>query len=242
MANHRFDCGGGGFQGRHRQRGRGRKERVLHTRVSERLAEDIRRMADDLRVPASNLVRNVLEEVFDVVESVSDDVGDLFEELLDEAEAARDRVGRARARSHRRRRHGRRPPGASDEADRAAWAAAEAEIDEAERKARTTAERTAGTTAESARDDVAAGAPPPPPVQWHYVAAGEAIGPVDLATLSRLAREGELGPDTLVWTQGFAEWRPVRRVRALDDLLGPPPVPGAGEGAEPKAGGPAGDG
>jgi hypothetical protein len=71
---------------------RGRKERVIHTRVSDELAEDIRKLAEDLRVPASNLVRNVLEEVFTVVETVSEDVGELFEDVIDEAEEARDRI------------------------------------------------------------------------------------------------------------------------------------------------------
>jgi len=83
--------------------GRRRKERVLHTRVSDNLAEDIRRIADDLRVPASNLVRNVLEEVFDVVESVTDDVGGLFGNVLEEADAARERLTRSRKNSRRRR-------------------------------------------------------------------------------------------------------------------------------------------
>ena len=87
--------------------GHHRKERVLHTRVSDHLAADIRRIADDLRVPASNLVRNVLEEVFDVVESVSDDVGGLFGDVLEEADAARERLTRNREASrHRRRRRG----------------------------------------------------------------------------------------------------------------------------------------
>lgn len=75
-----------------RDRQRRRKERVLHTRISEQLAEDIRQMADDLRVPVSNLVRNVLEEAFSVVESVSEDVGDLLEDVIDQAERASDRV------------------------------------------------------------------------------------------------------------------------------------------------------
>jgi len=65
---------------------------VIHTRVSDELADDIRRLAEDLRVPASNLVRNVLEEVFTVVETVSEDVGELFEDVIDEAEGARDRI------------------------------------------------------------------------------------------------------------------------------------------------------
>jgi hypothetical protein len=70
---------------------------VLHTRISEDLAEDIRRMAEDLRVPVSNIVRNVLEEAFTVVEQVTDNMGDLIEDVMDEAEAARERIrGRQR--------------------------------------------------------------------------------------------------------------------------------------------------
>jgi len=92
---------------RHRRRHGGRKERVLHTRISEQLSDDIRRLAEDLRVPTSNLVRNVLEEVFTMVESVSEDVGEIFEEIFDEAESVRDRIRRQSERSrhsrHRRR-------------------------------------------------------------------------------------------------------------------------------------------
>jgi hypothetical protein len=78
---------------------RERKERVLHTRISDDLAEDIRRVAEDLRVPVSNLVRNVLEEAFSVVETVTDNVGDLIEDVVDEAERARARMRQRRARS-----------------------------------------------------------------------------------------------------------------------------------------------
>ena len=84
-----------------RQR-RERKERVLHTRISDDLAEDIRRAAEDLRVPVSNLVRNVLEEAFSVVETVTDNVGDLIEDVVDEAERARTRMRQRRTRSERR--------------------------------------------------------------------------------------------------------------------------------------------
>jgi hypothetical protein len=76
------------------RRRRHRKERVLHTRISEPLAEDIRRMAEDLRVPVSNLVRNVLEEAFSVVEAVTDNVGDLIDDVADEAERTRERIRR----------------------------------------------------------------------------------------------------------------------------------------------------
>lgn len=94
--------GAEGPRGSGRHRGR-RKERVLHTRVSEPLAEDIRRMAEDLRVPVSNLVRNVLEEAFSVVEAVSENVGDLIDDVVDEAERTRGRIRRRR--HHHRRRH-----------------------------------------------------------------------------------------------------------------------------------------
>ena len=87
-----------------RRRHRRRKERILHTRVSDTLAEDIRRVAEDLRVPMSNLVRNVLEEAFSVVERVTDDVGELVDEVIDEAERARDRMERSYARRRRHRR------------------------------------------------------------------------------------------------------------------------------------------
>lgn len=100
-------------------RERGRKERVLHTRISEQLAEDIRRVAEDLRVPVSNLVRNVLEETFSVVESVTDNLGTWLEEVAIE-------VGQTRGSSRQRQRRWARswartredeeaPPGARDE-------------------------------------------------------------------------------------------------------------------------------
>ena len=75
-----------------------RKERVLHTRITDQLADDIRKVAEDLRVPVSNLVRNVLEEVFSVVEQVSDDMGDLVDDVVEEAERARERLHRFNAR------------------------------------------------------------------------------------------------------------------------------------------------
>ncbi len=74
----------------HRSRAhRHRKERVLHTRVSERLDESLRNAAEELRVPVSNLVRNVLEDAFMVVETVAENVGDLVDDMLEEAERVR---------------------------------------------------------------------------------------------------------------------------------------------------------
>ena len=109
--------------GEGRPHGRGpRKERVLHTRISEQLDESLRVAADELRLPVSNLVRNVLEDVFNVVEAVTDNVGDLVEDLVDEADAVRDRLRGRRPRRHRR--SGEPPRNDPD------WQAAEREADE----------------------------------------------------------------------------------------------------------------
>jgi hypothetical protein len=90
---------GDGCRGRRR-----RKERILHTRISDRLDEALRTAADELRVPVSNLVRNVLEDVFVVVETVTENVGDLVDDVIEEADRVRGeftRRGRHRHRSHR---------------------------------------------------------------------------------------------------------------------------------------------
>jgi len=123
--------------GDHRRR-HARKERVLHTRISEQLSDDIRRLADDLRVPTSNLVRNVLEEVFTVVENVTDDVGELFEDVLEEADATRDRIRRRRRGNARRRRHS---PRQTSEKSWADVAEAEIQHDEASEPEPPTARR-----------------------------------------------------------------------------------------------------
>jgi|GEM_PF-2445903 len=85
-----------------------RHERVLHTRISHDLAQDLRRAADDLRVPVSNLVRNVLEEAFGAVERVSDEVGGFLEDVLAEADGPRSDLRRLRRHVRRLARRGRR--------------------------------------------------------------------------------------------------------------------------------------
>lgn len=80
----------------------------------------------------------------------------------------------------------------------------------------------------------------PPPVQtppplrsetlWHVALDGQAQGPHGRAALSRLAQEGRLSGDTLVWTPGQDGWKPARDIAELAPLLAPapPPLPGAG--------------
>lgn len=139
-----------------RRRRYDRKERVLHTRISEQLSEDIRRLAEDLRVPTSNLVRNVLEEVFAVVENVSDDVGELFEDVIEEAESARQRIRRRRRHHGRRRRYG-----GSEDTETSSWA----DLAEAELRADEQAEHASPNAASTA------GGPAPAPPE------GTGVGP-----------------------------------------------------------------
>jgi hypothetical protein len=49
---------------------RERQERVIHTRVSERLEQELKDRAASLGVSVSNLVRNVLDNAFELVEDV----------------------------------------------------------------------------------------------------------------------------------------------------------------------------
>jgi hypothetical protein len=81
---------------RHHQRSHGgfaswahRKERVLHTRISEDLHDALHRAAEELRVPVSNLVRNVLEDVTKVVDGVSESVGGMFGSWMRDARERR---------------------------------------------------------------------------------------------------------------------------------------------------------
>jgi hypothetical protein len=88
-------------ESRRRRRHAAPKEKVLHTRISDQLSDDIRSVAEELRVPVSNLVRNVLEEAFSVVETVSENVGDLVEDILEDAESAQHRFRRYQRRLRR---------------------------------------------------------------------------------------------------------------------------------------------
>ncbi len=50
---------------------RGKKERVLHTRVPAVLEQELKRLANAWRVPVSNVVRTILEDALDTVDVVS---------------------------------------------------------------------------------------------------------------------------------------------------------------------------
>lgn len=54
--------------------------------------------------------------------------------------------------------------------------------------------------------------------QWYYSnAQRERLGPVGADDLTQLHRNGQLGADTLVWREGYADWKPWRE--AIDEVL-----------------------
>lgn len=44
-------------------------------------------------------------------------------------------------------------------------------------------------------------------MSWHYAVGGQQHGPVSDEEFNRLVNTGVVRPDTLVWTEGWAEWR-----------------------------------
>ena len=75
------------------------------------------------------------------------------------------------------------------------------------------------------------GAAEPPPLpgqaQWYVGVGGQRQGPYDLGALAEQAGAGALGPDTLVWRAGMAQWQPAGQVPELTSVLAsvPPPLP-----------------
>ncbi|PYQ12588.1 MAG: hypothetical protein DMF80_16605 [Acidobacteria bacterium] len=70
---------------------------------------------------------------------------------------------------------------------------------------------------------------------WYYLAGGAQQGPVDDEALARLAREGTLKRESLVWTDGMPDWRPAAEARS--ELFPAAPPPRTGAAARPAAAG-----
>ncbi len=73
--------------------------------------------------------------------------------------------------------------------------------------------------------------PPPPPVEnvWHIAKDGETEGPYSRASMGRMAADGGLTRDSLVWTNGQDGWKRAEEVVELAQLFTvmPPPPPGS---------------
>lgn len=69
--------------------------------------------------------------------------------------------------------------------------------------------------------------PVPPPLRFFVAINGQQQGPFELAQLAQMAAAGQLKRDSLVWTQGMANWTPAEQVQALQGVFAsvPPPLP-----------------
>lgn len=83
-----------------------------------------------------------------------------------------------------------------------------------------------------ARQASPAAMPPPPPVEhvWHVAENGQTKGPYSKAALGRMASDGALTRESLVWTPGQDGWLQAEDVAELAQLFTvlppPPPLPG----------------
>lgn len=59
---------------------------------------------------------------------------------------------------------------------------------------------------------------------WYYAQAGERQGPIEEQALRELLNQGKLGAETLVWTQGMAQWTAARETLLASSIAAPPPM------------------
>ena len=59
---------------------------------------------------------------------------------------------------------------------------------------------------------------------WYYEQNGNRIGPVDEATMRQLIADRTIYIDTLVWTNGMANWTPLQQTQLAAGLPVPPPM------------------
>lgn len=50
-------------------------------------------------------------------------------------------------------------------------------------------------------------------MNWYFSVEGHSEGPVNEQKLAELARNGEVGTDTLIWHPGLEEWEPVWKLK-----------------------------
>lgn len=79
-------------------------------------------------------------------------------------------------------------------------------------------------------------------MNWYYTIDGRSQGPLTENGLKRLAREGTISGDTLVWHQGLEEWEPMSKLKpeiaeqaAKGAVAHPPEVKAASNPPPPQA-------
>jgi hypothetical protein len=60
---------------------------------------------------------------------------------------------------------------------------------------------------------------------WFYSNDGRRLGPVPYAELRRQANQGSIGPEDLIWNEGWSDWRPASQVEELKADLTKEPGP-----------------
>lgn len=68
-------------------------------------------------------------------------------------------------------------------------------------------------------------------MNWFYAVGAERKGPVTEAELDRLVAQGEVRPDSLVWREGMADWKPLAEARPVAGTGQPPKLPAAAPAA-----------
>jgi predicted Zn finger-like uncharacterized protein len=63
-----------------------------------------------------------------------------------------------------------------------------------------------------------------PATDWYVAIGDKQTGPVTLEKVKSLWDQGELGPDSLCWRNGFADWLPLSTVKSLASVLAPKPA------------------
>jgi uncharacterized RDD family membrane protein YckC len=73
----------------------------------------------------------------------------------------------------------------------------------------------------------------PPPIphtvaeNWFYTLNGQRIGPVKDVDFPRLITTAKVNRNTMVWTQGFSEWMPLKQTKLVSFFTAPPPLTSA---------------
>lgn len=59
---------------------------------------------------------------------------------------------------------------------------------------------------------------------WFYGKSGQQYGPIDESTLRARIATNEVGRNDLLWTDGMAQWTPLREMPEFYDAPVPPPI------------------
>ena len=68
---------------------------------------------------------------------------------------------------------------------------------------------------------------------WYYEQNGNRIGPVDEATMRSLISDRTISIDTLVWTNGMANWTPLQQTQLAAGLPVAPPMSSINAATQP---------